>query len=694
MREDHRDFLSFFWYRDNNPSKDICEYRMKVHVFCNSPSPAVAIYGLRRAAAHGEHEYGSDSKQFIQREFYVDDGLLSRPTARESIDLLKWTQEMLAVSNLRLHKVASNSQEVMEAFPAKDRAKGLKDLNLDVDPTPIQLSLGLSQDLKKDVFTFQVAESTKPFTRRGVLATVNGLFDPLGFVAPVTIQGKILLRELTNKASDWDSPLPPEREDEWNAWRSSLQDLRQLEMPRTYSAAAISTAIRKQLHMFSDASVRAIAAVAYLQVIDAEQKCHVGFVLGEAKLTPQSAHTISRLELGAVVLAVEVAELVTSELDMALDAVEFYTDSRVILGYISNQTRRFYVYVSNRVQRIRRSTKPTQWHYISTSHNPADLATRSVPAAMLGETTWVKGPTFLLQAEEPPASEAFDLIDPDSDTEVRAHITNLSNDGTHLGSHRFERFSSWKRLVRATSSLIHIVESCKTTSKDQAQTCSSWHHCKQPCTADELTKAELVIIRCVQRKAYKDELACIASGKDISRSSALKKLNPYCDEEGLLRVGGWLRHSDLAYKENHPLITPGKSHIAKLLLEHFHQWVMHQGRVFTEGAVCTAGYWIMGARKLIKGMLRGRVIEQRMADLFPDCLSIEPPFIYVGLDDFGPWPIVTRCTRRGQANSKRWAVLITCLSTPSVHIELIESMDPSSFINALRRFFSLRGPTK
>ena len=123
----------------------------------------------------------------------MDDGLLSRPTPHEAIDLLKRTQEMLALSNLRLHKVASNSQEVMEAFPTKDRAKGLKDLNLEVDPTPIQRSLWVSWDLKKDVFTFQVAESTKPFTRRGVLATVNGLFDPLGFAALVTIQGKILL---------------------------------------------------------------------------------------------------------------------------------------------------------------------------------------------------------------------------------------------------------------------------------------------------------------------------------------------------------------------------------------------------------------------------------------------------------------------------------------------------------------------
>lgn len=50
VREDHRDYLRFLWYEDNDPSKNICDYRMKVHVFGNSPSPAVAIYCMRRAA--------------------------------------------------------------------------------------------------------------------------------------------------------------------------------------------------------------------------------------------------------------------------------------------------------------------------------------------------------------------------------------------------------------------------------------------------------------------------------------------------------------------------------------------------------------------------------------------------------------------------------------------------------------------
>nr|XP_054591067.1 uncharacterized protein LOC129154842 [Nothobranchius furzeri] len=90
--------------------------------------------------------------------------------------------------------------------------------------------------------------------------------------------------------------------------------------------------------------------------------------------------------------------------------------------------------------------------------------------------------------------------------------------------------------------------------------------------------------------------------------------------------------------------------------------------------------------------LRGRLEEQRMADLPPERLKVCPPFTYVGLDVFGPWSVVTRRTRGGQAESKRWAMMFSCLSSRAVHIELIESMDTSSCINALKRFFALRGP--
>ncbi len=557
--------------------------------------------------------------------------------------------------------------------------------------------------MKRNTFTFQVTDIKKPFTRRGILATVNSLFDPLGFVAPIIIKGKFLLRELSSEALDWDSPLPEDKEEAWEAWRKSLQGLKKLDIPRTYVDSTLSTALKKDLHVFSDASVRAIAAVAYLHVISEEDACHTGFVLGKAKLASQAAHTIPRLELGAAILAAELAETIMDELDFSLDAVEFYMDSRVVLGYINNQTRRFYVYVANRVQRIRKVSSPTQWHYISTKHNSADHATHSVPADLLSTTTWLTGPAFLLQAKQSSSleEERFDLIEPDSDTEVCSLVTTLSTDGSSLRCQRFKRFSSWRSLIRAIASIIHIVQAYK--ANDHHNTCRSWHHCSKPRSVEELLQAETAIIKSVQREDYKEELNCIVERNDIPRNSPLRKLSPYLDNGGLLRIGGRLKNATLDLNEKFPLIIPGHSHVAKLLVEHYHDRVKHQGRVLTESAIRNAGYWIVGVRKLINSILhkcvicnkfRGKVTEQKMADLPIDRLSTEPPFTYVGLYVFGPWTVVARRTRGGQAQSKRWAVLFTCMTTRAVHIELIDCMDSSTFINALRRFFALRGPAK
>lgn len=62
------------------------------------------------------------------------------------------------------------------------------------------------------------------------------------------------------------------------------------------------------------------------------------------------------------------------EIDMKSDEVHFYSDSKVALGYIYNESRCFYVYVLNRVQRVRQLTKPEQWHYVPSELNPADHA--------------------------------------------------------------------------------------------------------------------------------------------------------------------------------------------------------------------------------------------------------------------------------------------------------------------------------
>lgn len=700
VRPADRNYLRFLWFHENNPENELTEYRMKVHVFGNSPSPAVAIYCLRCAAQEGETDFGEDARQFVEEDFYMDDGLKSLPSPEMAISLLKRTQDMLAGSNLKLHKLASNSKKVMQAFSSEDYANSLKELDLGVNSLPMQRTLGLLWNLETDCFNFQVQSDNRPYTRRGLLSVVNSLYDPLGFVAPITVQGKLLLRELTANATDWDSSLPASGQELWDSWKNSLQELQHIQVPRSYGLVSPSGAKFTELSVFSDASEKIIAAVAYLKTVDSNGNCHAGFITGKARLAPLPELSIPRLELCAAVLSVNMMETIIAEIAVRFDEINLYTDSRVVLGYICNEKRRFHVYVSNRVQRIRSRTKPEQWHYVSSDHNPADIATRPITPTKLQDTIWFSGPAFLHQLKMETVPKApFPLVDPDRDVEVRTHMT-LSNTSF---SRRFERFSVWNRLIRAIGKLIHIAHSYKPDQKGHTPACKGWHCCKLPPSADTIIQSTKVVIRAIQQETYTDELQCLKQNKPLPKTSTLRKLDPFVDQSGLLRIGGRLIKADLSSEEKRPLIIPGKSHVALLLIRHFHERTHHQGRHFTEGAIRSAGYWIIGGKKRISSLIHTCVVcrklrrgceTQKMADLPKDRLSAEPPFTHVGLDVFGPWSVCARRTRGGFAESKRWAVLFTCLNIRAIHIEVIESLTTSSFINALRRFLAIRGPVK
>ena len=134
-----------------------------------------------------------------------------------------------------------------------------------------------------------------------------------------------------------------------------------------------------------------------------------------------------------------------------------------MLGYIANQTRRFYVYVSNRVGRIRSSSNPEQWYYVPTDRNPADLGTRSVKADTLQESIWINDPEFLTNASLTnqtyhEAQETPTKADPEVKFDASVMKTEVKATAM-LGTERFSRFSKWSSLVRALSRVIKFIQS-------------------------------------------------------------------------------------------------------------------------------------------------------------------------------------------------------------------------------------------
>ncbi|XP_022096554.1 uncharacterized protein LOC110982458 [Acanthaster planci] len=724
VNKEHRDFLRFLWFESNDPSKQIAQYRMNVHLFGNVSSPAVATFGLRMIANECQQSHGQDVLDFVRRDFYVDDGLTSCPDTQSAVSLIRRTSDALATRKVRFHKIASNDKDVMKSLPQDAQAKDLRALDLARDALPTQRSLGVYWSLERDTFTFQINLDDKPFTRRGVLSVTSSIYDPMGLATPVTIEGKCILRQLITDAKGepskpqdvWDRPLPEKHLPRWTRWHDSLHHLEKIHLPRCFQPQQFGNAKRREIHIFSDASEHAIGAVAYLKLINDCDRPHVSFLLAKARVTPQHAVSIPRLELCGAVLATELAKIIQSEFKdrMSIDSTSFYTDSKIVLSYISNESKRFHVYVANRVHKIHTMSTPNQWHHVPTDENPADLASRSVPASQLNATMWFRGPNFLWNQEDTSriveihARDEFlvNQEDPEVRKESRvihtsvedeAHGSANTKNGQQLGCSRFSRFSSWTTLLRAVSTLISHVKGFKSQNDETDK------NPPRQVTSGVLQQAENVILRAVQNEYFHDETAALKSGgtNALKKDSPLRKLSPFIDEDGIIRVGGRLRRADLDLGGRHPVLLPKSSHISILVIRHFYHEVQHQGRHLTLASVRAGGKWIIGAHDLVRSVinrctvcrkLRGKPLTQVMADLPEDRLQATPPFTNVGMDVFGPWSVITRKTRGGSAEAKRWAVLFTCLCTRAVHVEVIEAMDTSALISALRRFCSLRGP--
>jgi hypothetical protein len=85
--------------------------------------------------------------------------------------------------------------------------------------------------------------------------------------------------------------------------------------------------------------------------------------------------------------------------------------------------------------------------------------------------------------------------------------------------------------------------------------------------------------------------------------------------------------------------------------------------------------------------LRAKTAEQRMADLPRHRTEPSAPFTYCGIDCFGPF--IVRDIRKSK---KRYGMIVTCLSSRAVHIELLDDMSTDALINGLRCVIAIRGP--
>src|SRR5215469_2118078 len=216
----------------------------------------------------------------------------------------------------------------------------------------------------------------------------------------------------------------------------------------------------------------------------------------------------------------------------------------------------------------------------------------------------------------------------------------------------------------------------------------------------EFDNAQYQIFKYLQNKEFGEIINKIRMKKGLNQKDVLCKLNPFIDENNLLRVGGRIRNLNVPYDIKHPIILPGKHRVIEAMVLNAHEKLGHLGR----HSVVTAlrqRYHIIGINKIVKGKLNNCIIckkinskpsTQIMSDLPTDRLTGDlPVFTNVGLDEFGPF-LVSR--GRGLIKEKRYGVIFSCLSSRACHIEMLYNLDTDAFINALRRFISRRGNIK
>ena len=103
------------------------------------------------------------------------------------------------------------------------------------------------------------------------------------------------------------------------------------------------------LHHFSDASLEGFGQVSYLRLVDIENKIHCTVATGNSRVASLKFVSVPHLELMAATLPLKKSKLILEELQYSIDKEYFCTNSQVVLQYLQNESKRFKVFVENRI---------------------------------------------------------------------------------------------------------------------------------------------------------------------------------------------------------------------------------------------------------------------------------------------------------------------------------------------------------
>jgi hypothetical protein len=329
VAENQRDYQRILWRE--NPDQPINTYCLNTVTYGIITSSYLATACLNKLSEEETLRY-PEACHALSRDFYVDDFLGGAASIPEALKIRDELITILRTAGLELCKWASNEPRLLDGVDALIKSNS--------EAEKITKILGLYWNQDNDAYQYRV----KPYieeariTKRIILSEIATIFDPLGLISPIIIRFKILMQRLWQVKLEWDAALPPDIEREWRNNRRNLIHLNTLKINR--SIIGNGEVFDVQLHGFADASNTAYGACLYLRVINSRGECTTSLICSKSRVAPLKTVSIPRLELLAAVLLARLVSKYASSLCLSISKIFYWSDSTVVLAWISSQSTR------------------------------------------------------------------------------------------------------------------------------------------------------------------------------------------------------------------------------------------------------------------------------------------------------------------------------------------------------------------
>ncbi|XP_062714584.1 uncharacterized protein LOC115266180 [Aedes albopictus] len=713
MREQDKQFQRFLFRCEKNCAPDV--YIMDAVIFGAKCSPCNAHFTKDTNALEHASPFPAAADAIINRH-YVDDYFDSADDEDEAIKRALEVRHVHSLGGFEIRSWLSNSPKVLEALG--DHEGVAKTLCYD-KAMESERVLGLLWKPDEDVFSFNMELMTKldPYlidgvrpTKRILLKCVMSFFDPIGFLSPLLIHGKIIIQETWRSNTEWDQPVTDDIFKKWLDWTKMLPSIESVKIPRCFFGnESINNVSDIQLHIFSDAGEDAYGCVAYLRyTVGADVRCSL--IGSKCKVAPLQLTSTPRLELQAAVIGARMLNTLCSSLSVLIQKRFLWVDSMTVLSWIRSDSRKYKLYVAHRVAEILHTTNVEDWRYVPSKKNVADDLTKWGNGTTLDvECRWFKGPPFLFEAMEswPEQPGTKPLVPEELRTCYLLHHIVLPEPIIDV-----TRISKWRVLLRTVALVFRFISNCRRRLKKlpiEAINGVEGRPSTIPAVQvviqqEELDKAQRVLWRMAQSDSFADEVKILMKNKElppsewihIGKSSRLFRTSPFIDQDGVVRMEGRTAAAEFAATcTRFPVILPREHTITAKIIEDFHVRYGHASKETMVNEVRQA-YFIPKLRtavgKVINGCLvcRLRKSKPTVPRMAPLPVQRMQPFVrafsYVGLDYFGPIDVSI-----GRRTEKRYVALFTCLVVRAVHCEVAFSLSTESCKLAIRRFIRRRG---